>query len=196
MDLNKLIQDESLQLKKLNELVEASVKEEALLSQKLAELEEDTDVSFGQKLADAVAEFGGSWKFIITFLTLMLLWIFTNTLWMLDRSFDPYPFILLNLILSCIAALQVPIIMMSQNRQEDKDRRRARGDYMVNLKAEMEVRSLHKKFDLLIAEQMQHLFKIQQVQMDMLSDLQKNLNKLVNNFAIINPVKYTRPVSF
>lgn len=177
MDLNALIQNEELQLKKLGELVEASVREEELLSQKLAELEADKDLGFGQKLADTVAEFGGSWTFIILFFAFILFWIVINSYWLINQSFDPYPFILLNLLLSCIAAIQAPIIMMSQNRQEEKDRRRARGDFMVNLKAEMEVRSLHKKIDILMAEQMQHLFKIQQVQVEILSDLQKHITK-------------------
>ncbi len=174
LDLNELILDEELQLKKLRELVEDSIKEEELLSNKLVELEKDENLTRGQVIADRVAEFGGSWTFILFFFFVLFAWIGTN-LWILkDRAFDPYPFILLNLILSCVAALQAPIIMMSQNRQEDKDRQRARSDYMVNLKAEMEVRALHKKMDLLITEQMQNLFKVQQAQLDLLIDLQKN----------------------
>lgn len=175
MNLNSLILDEELQLQKLKDLVEASLKEEELLTSKLAELEKDDNLTRGQILADRVAEFGGSWTFIIFFFLVLISWVITNVWFFNGNAFDPYPFILLNLILSCLAAIQAPIIMMSQNRQEDKDRRRARSDYMVNLKAEMEVRALHQKMDLLIAEQMQHLFKIQQAQLDLLKDLQRQL---------------------
>ncbi len=102
-------------------------------------------------------------------------WIPLNIIFLRGQSFDPYPFILLNLVLSCLAAIQAPVIMMSQNRQEEKDRRRARGDYMINLKAEMEVRNLHRKLDLLISEQMSSLFKIQQAQMEVLLKLEKSI---------------------
>lgn len=175
MDLNELIQSEELHLKNLSKLVEDSIAEEKLISQKLAELESEGIQALGERVADKVASFGGSWKFIISFAGVLLVWIVLNVYFFKDQAFDPYPFILLNLVLSCIAALQAPIIMMSQNRQEDKDRRRARSDYMVNLKAEIEVRALHKKIDLLMAEQMQHLFKIQQAQMEILTDLQKKI---------------------
>ena len=173
MDLNEMMKSEEIQLKALNALVEESLNEEKLLSHKLAELEMDDTEALGDRVADRVASFGGSWTFIISFGVVIVFWILLNVMLLRDNSFDPYPFILLNLVLSCIAALQAPIIMMSQNRQEDKDRRRARSDYMVNLKAEMEVRSLHKKIDLLMAEQMQYLFRIQQAQMQLLTDLQK-----------------------
>lgn len=131
--------------------------------------------SAAAQLADKVANFGGSWKFISVFGFFILLWIVANVFWLANQGFDPYPFILLNLILSCIAALQAPIIMMSQNRQEEKDRRRSRSDYMVNLKAEMEVRSLHSKIDLLISEEMRSLFKVQQAQIDLLIKIQSTL---------------------
>ena len=102
------------------------------------EVEEDEqEITFGQKLADKVAEFGGSWGFIIFFMTFLVAWILLNVFWLSHHGFDPYPFILLNLILSCIAAIQAPVIMMSQNRQEEKDRERAKKDYKINLKSEL-----------------------------------------------------------
>ena len=106
----------------------------------------------------------------------MLVWMGIN-LFLLSRPFDPYPFILLNLFLSTIAALQAPIIMMSQNRKEEKDRQRAVNDYLINLKAEIEVRNLHQKLDLLISEQMKTLFEIQQVQTDLMDEIKQQLSR-------------------
>lgn len=108
--------------------------------------------TLGERIADRVAEFGGSWTFIITFLSFMLVWISVNTMQLLKSAFDPYPFILLNLLLSCLAALQAPVIMMSQNRQEAKDRERAKQDFEINQKAEAEIRTLHHKLDHLSEE--------------------------------------------
>lgn len=180
MDLKSVIEDEELKLNKINDLVLQSLKEEELLSNKLLELESETGLSLGEKLADKIAAFGGSWTFIIVFLSAMAFWILLNILWLKSQPFDPYPFILLNLILSCIAALQAPVIMMSQNRQEDKDRRRARSDFMVNLKAELEIRSLHSKIDLLMAEQMKVLFEVQKEQLVSLSRIEKKLGVAPN----------------
>lgn len=109
--------------------------------------------SVGGRLADRVAEFGGSWTFIGIFATILIVWMLINGWWLSNKGFDPYPFILLNLVLSCLAAIQAPVIMMSQNRQEDRDRLRARRDYYINLKAEEEIRSLHKKLDNFIISQ-------------------------------------------
>lgn len=118
---------------------------------KLIEQEDETDNrTFGQKVADKVAAFGGSWTFIISFFVFILLWIGVNVYFLTNKGFDPYPFILLNLILSCLASLQAPIIMMSQNRQEEKDRERAKKDYEINLKAENEIQLLQEKLDKLI----------------------------------------------
>ncbi|MFV8370631.1 DUF1003 domain-containing protein [Flavobacterium sp. LB2R40] len=125
----------------------------------------------GQKVADNVAAFGGSWKFIILFGVFILLWILANIYILMDKGFDPYPFILLNLILSCLAALQAPVIMMSQNRQEEKDRERAKKDYMINLKSELEIRMLHEKLDHLIMHQQEELIEIQKVQIEMMGDI-------------------------
>jgi len=118
---------------------------------KLIEQEDEIDNrTFGQKVADKVAAFGGSWTFIISFFVFILLWIGVNVYFLTNTGFDPYPFILLNLILSCLASLQAPIIMMSQNRQEEKDRERAKKDYEINLKAENEIQLLQEKLDKLI----------------------------------------------
>lgn len=129
------------------------------------------DRTVGQKVADKVAAFGGSWKFIILFGVFILLWILANIYILLNKGFDPYPFILLNLILSCLAALQAPVIMMSQNRQEEKDRERAKKDYMINLKSELEIRMLHEKLDHLILHQQEELIEIQKVQIEMMNDI-------------------------
>ena len=125
----------------------------------------------GQKVADQVAAFGGSWKFIILFGVFIFLWILANIYLLLNKGFDPYPFILLNLILSCLAALQALVIMMSQNRQEEKDRERAKKDYMINLKSELEIRMLHEKLDHLIMHQQEELIEIQKVQIKMMNDI-------------------------
>ncbi|MBS1533985.1 MAG: DUF1003 domain-containing protein [Bacteroidetes bacterium] len=130
-----------------------------------------TQLTFGQRVADRVADFGGSWTFIISFCFFILVWICLNVYWFANKGFDPYPFILLNLILSCIAALQAPVIMMSQNRQEEKDRERARNDYMINLKSELEIRMLHEKLDHLMLHQQQELIEIQKVQIEMMNDI-------------------------
>lgn len=133
--------------------------------------------TFGQKIADKVAAFGGSWKFIILFGIFILLWILANIYLLINKGFDPYPFILLNLILSCLAALQAPVIMMSQNRQEEKDRERAKKDYMINLKSELEIRMLHEKLDHLIMHQQEELIEIQKVQIEMMNDILTRIKK-------------------
>jgi uncharacterized membrane protein len=167
-NLEELLAGEG-QMARWREIVAETIEDEKLLSEKLLELE-DRNISFNNKIADKVAIFGGSWKFIIAFVLFMAVWIVSN-LYFLRQSFDPYPFILLNLILSTIAALQAPVILMSQNRQEAKDRQRAVNDYLINLKAEIEVRRMHEKMDLLIADQMKTLFSIQKVQMDIMEEI-------------------------
>jgi len=171
--LKHLLQTENEQLKKLNDIVLQSIEEEKLLSQKLYEFEEKRP-PFASRLADKIAAFGGSWFFIVVFLLLMMAWMAANV-YFLSRPFDPYPFIFLNLLLSTIAAIQAPLIMMSQNRKEEKDRQRAINDYLVNLKAEIEVRHLHQKLDLLISDQMKTLFEIQKMQMDVMEEIRKEL---------------------
>jgi uncharacterized membrane protein len=139
--------------------------------------EDQQAATAGQRIADKVASFGGSWTFIIIFGVFLLIWISANVFWLANKGFDPYPFILLNLILSCIAAMQAPVIMMSQNRQEEKDRDRSKKDYMINLKSELELRMLHEKIDHLITRQQQELLEIQKVQIDMLTDIIKRVDQ-------------------
>lgn len=162
----------------LNELEKTVIKSLKNKHSVLPQLEDDaSQITFGQRIADKVAEFGGSWTFILSFLFFLLLWICLNAFILLNKGFDPYPFILLNLILSCIAALQAPVIMMSQNRQEEKDRQRAKNDYMVNLKSELEIRMLHEKIDHLIMHQEQSLIELQKVQIDMMNDIISKIEK-------------------
>ena len=166
------------ELSELEKNVMTSVSEESTLSDKINK--EDTDsITYGQHIADKVAIFGGRWTFIISFGVFLVIWIMVNAFWLSNKGFDPYPFILLNLILSCLAAMQAPVIMMSQNRQEEKDRERAKKDYMINLKSELEIRILHEKIDHLIMKQQQELLEIQKVQIDMMNDIltQVNLKK-------------------
>lgn len=178
MEKNKfeqLLKNENEHIKKLHQIVLDSVKEEELVASKIYETEEK--VSAGDRLADKVAEFGGSWKFIILFFVIMSFWIGANVYILKEKPFDPYPFILLNLILSCVAALQAPVIMMSQNRKEDKDRKRSENDYVINLKAEIEIRNLHHKIDLLIVEQMKNLFEVQKAQMEVMQEIKSHVVK-------------------
>ncbi len=164
---------ETEELNVLEKTVLASLADNSTLSDKI-----ETDVqplTIGQSIADKVASFGGSWKFIIIFGVFILIWICINVVWLFGKNFDPYPFILLNLILSCLAAIQAPVIMMSQNRQEEKDRERAKKDYMINLKSEIEIRSLHEKMDHLIIHQQQELLEIQKVQIEMMNDILKQI---------------------
>jgi uncharacterized membrane protein len=139
------------------------------------EPEPEAPPTFGQRLADRVAEFGGSWAFILYFFGVLLLWIAANAYLFQNKGFDPYPFILLNLILSCIAALQAPVIMMSQNRMEEKDRSRSIHDYEVNLRAELEIADLHQKFDHILLSQLRTLAEVQQAQQDTLARISAKL---------------------
>lgn len=127
--------------------------------------------SFGERMADHVASFGGSWPFILMFLAVLVAWIAVNAVGLLAVPFDPFPFILLNLVLSCVAALQAPVIMMSQGRKEEKDRMRAESDYRVNLKAELEIRQLHEKIDHQLAKQWDRLAEMQQIQIEILEEM-------------------------
>jgi len=154
-----------------HEVVESLRKHELLSANVDAEFEQKW--SFGERLADRIASFGGSWSFLIIFGVLLTIWIAVNSLVLLWRPVDPYPYILLNLVLSCLAAIQAPIIMMSQNRQETKDRLRSQHDYQVNLKAELEIRILQEKLDHLLSHQWERLVQIQEVQLDLLSELRQ-----------------------
>ncbi len=153
-----------------------AIKNNAILSENIQD-EIEAELTFGQKLADKVASFGGSWTFIITFFLFILVWMSINIWFLTTKPFDPYPFILLNLILSCLAAIQAPIIMMSQNRQDQKDRQRSEHDYKINLKAELEIKLLGEKIDHLLVHQNKKLLEIQEVQIDYLEDLMKELRK-------------------
>ena len=143
-EIDRLLSDENEHLNKLHQIVKETLLAEELIVHNLLNPPSET-LTPGQKISDKVAIFGGSWRFIILFGVILTLWIIFNVLAIGQYKFDPYPFILMNLILSCIAALQAPIIMMSQNRQEEKDRKNSENDYMINLKAEMQIRSLHQK---------------------------------------------------
>lgn len=164
------------ELSQLEETVLNSLKNKNTIVDKIEESEEER-ITIGQQLADQVASFGGSWSFILCFGLFMFLWISSNVYLFYNKGFDPYPFILLNLILSCLAALQAPIIMMSQNRQEEKDRIRGKKDYMINLKSELEIRMLHEKVDHLVIHQQHELIEIQKVQIEMMNDILSKVSK-------------------
>lgn len=168
--------DEKVNLEKLHKIVQDTINEEQLIINNLLNPPTET-LTKGQAISDKVARFGGSWKFIISFGVVLIAWISFNVVALGHYKFDPYPFILLNLILSCIAAIQAPIIMMSQNRQEEKDRQRSENDYLINLKAEMQIRSLHQKMDLLLEDQIKELFMTQAKQLEILHALEKRINK-------------------
>lgn len=168
--VNSLLEAEKGELTSLEENVLTSLREHELLTTNV-EAEFEQERSLGERLADRVASFGGSWTFLMCFGAFMTIWIGVNSMVLLWRPADPYPFILLNLILSCLAAVQAPVIMMSQNRQEAKDRLRSQHDYQVNLKAELEIRQLHEKIDHLLTHQWERLAEMQQIQLEVLSEL-------------------------
>ena len=176
--LTELLKTNDESIRKLHDIVTATLEEEQLIVKNLMHPAREILTS-GQRVSDKVASFGGSWLFIIIFGALIFAWILFNTLTPGHEQFDPYPFILMNLVLSFVAAMQAPIIMMSQNRQEEKDRKRAENDYLINLKAELEVRNLHSKIDLLMEEQMTRLVEAQEVQLRILEALaaDKNISK-------------------
>jgi len=174
--VKKVLETEKGEVADLEMQVVNSLKEQELFAHNM-NVEYDTRRTFGERLADRIAEFGGSWRFITIFAAVLLVWIAINSIVLIVKPFDPYPFILLNLVLSCLAAIQAPIIMMSQNRQEFKDRLRSQHDYRVNLKAELEIRQLHEKIDHLLSHQWERLVEIQQIQIDLLSELAHLRNK-------------------
>lgn len=174
--LTHLIIQERGELIKIDSDVMNAIQKNAILSENL-QTEIDSNATFGQRIADKIAAFGGSWSFIIAFFSFILLWMILNIWLLTTKAFDPFPFILLNLILSCIAAIQAPVIMMSQNRQEQKDRQRSEHDYKINLKAELEIQLLNEKMDHLLIHQNKKLLEIQELQTDYLEDLLKQLKK-------------------
>jgi uncharacterized membrane protein len=139
--------------------------------------ESEEDLTIGQKVADKVASFGGSWAFILSFFLFILVWIVSNFWLLTNQGFDPYPFILLNLLLSCLAAIQAPVIMMSQNRKEQKDRLRSEYDYKINLKAELEIQGIHQKLDVLMQQNLANTSLIQEINMDLVEGLTEELNQ-------------------
>ncbi len=168
--VQSVMEEDKGELTALEQQVIKSLKEQELLTSNL-NIEYDQQLSLGQRLADRIADFGGSWQFIGIFAAVLFSWVIMNSLTLFWRPFDPYPFIFLNLVLSCLAAIQAPVIMMSQNRQESRDRMQAEHDYRVNLKAELEIRQLHEKLDHLILNQWQRLLEIQEVQMELMEEL-------------------------
>ena len=170
--VHTLLESEKGDLSSLEHEVLYSLREHETLS-KDVDTEFEGDWTFGERLADRIAAFGGSWTFLISFGAFLALWIGLNSFVLYARPVDPYPYILLNLILSCLAAIQAPIIMMSQNRQEAKDRVRSQHDYQVNLKAELEIRHLHEKIDHLLSHQWERLAQIQEIQLEVLSELSR-----------------------
>jgi uncharacterized membrane protein len=183
-DLNKyrkeyiqdVMEEEKGELNANDKEVLDSIVERDLISRNV-EQDIDKKLTFGQKLSDNIAKFGGSWRFIIYFMSFLILWMIINVIFLTARAFDPYPFILLNLILSCIAAIQAPVIMMSQNRQEEKDRMRSLHDYQVNLKAEVEIRLLHDKIDHLLVQHGQRMMEIQQIQIELMEEISNKMKK-------------------
>lgn len=168
--VRRAIEADKGQLDELEKEVVRSLEENDILAANAEEIFEGTR-TLGERLSDVIAEFGGSWRFIIFFGAVLFGWIGLNLVGLFADPFDPYPFILLNLVLSCLAAIQAPIIMMSQKRQETRDRVRAKNDYKINLKAELEIRNLHEKLDHLLIHQWQRLMEIQQIQVELMNEI-------------------------
>lgn len=173
--IDAILEQEKGTLSSLESEVAQSLKDEEILAKNI-NAEVDANITFGQGVADSVAAFGGSWKFIIIFACIIFSWILINTFLLLSKAFDPYPFILLNLVLSCLAALQAPVIMMSQNRKGEKDRYQADHDYQINLKAELEIRHLHEKIDFL-THQWIKLMETQEMQMEVMEEFLETSKK-------------------
>ncbi len=177
-ELDELLTARNERMRKLQGIVKEAIVEQELIINNLANPPQEA-ISHGQRLADKVASFGGSWTFIVSFFIILTAWIIYNTMAPKGDNFDPYPFILMNLVLSCIAALQAPVIMMSQNRQEEKDRKRSENDYLINLKAELELRSLHQKMDLLLQDEVRSISEVEEKQFKLLVDIELKLTKLL-----------------
>ena len=170
--VESLLEEEKGELTELDkEVIEGLRKHEILTAN--PDIDYEKHLTLGQRLADNIADFGGSWKFIIIFALFIATWMGINIVAIFAKPFDPFPFILLNLVLSTLAAIQAPVIMMSQNRQEERDRQRAIYDYKVNLKAELEIRQLHQKVDHLLSKQWERLVEIQEIQMELINELRE-----------------------
>jgi uncharacterized membrane protein len=165
-----MVQDEKGDLDDIKASILTALQERETISKNVND-EDYSSLTFGERLSDKIASFGGSWPFLILFGVALAIWITYNVITV--ARFDPYPFILLNLILSCVAAVQAPVIMMSQNRQSTRDRKRQEEDYKVNLKVEIDIRMLNEKVDKLISHQWQRLIKIQELQMEMMEEMHR-----------------------
>ncbi|WP_317913159.1 DUF1003 domain-containing protein [Carnobacterium maltaromaticum] len=173
--IKRVISSDSKEMDVLNNTVIESIESGKAISKNT---NIQSKLTLGQKTADSIAKFGGSWPFIFIFMTVLIIWIIINSVALFSKPFDPYPFILLNLVLSCLAAIQAPVIMMSQNRQAERDRIQSTNDYQTNLKAEIEIRLLQQKMDHLLTNEWQHLVEIQTIQLDLLGELQKQINNI------------------
>ena len=171
----KIIAEEKGSIEVLEAAVINSIKENDIIT--FNTRIENEPLKVGDRISDKVASFGGSWKFIILFFSILLVWIAINSIYLLIKPFDPFPFILLNLVLSCLASIQAPIIMMSQNRQEMKDRLRSENDYKINLKSEIEIRTLHEKVDHLLLDQWSKMMRIQEIQIEILEEIRNKIEK-------------------
>ena len=167
--VQSLLETEKGEVTALDQEVLDSLQKQELLSRNPEK--DNQQLTFGQRMADHIAAYGGSWRFIFTFAFVLIVWIGINVAALFEHPFDPYPFILLNLILSCLAAIQAPVIMMSQNRQEARDRQNAIRDYQINLKAELEIRNLHQKLDHLLSHQWERLVELQEIQMELINEI-------------------------
>lgn len=177
--IGSMLQTDSKKIAALNKEILDNIQSKDILVNQLEV--QKTPLSFGQKLADKIAKFGGSWSFILLFISVLLFWVISNSYAWFGRNFDPFPFILLNLVLSCIAALQAPLILMSQNRQAENDRESAMNDYKINLKAEIEIKLLHEKMDYLLETQWEHLIQIQQIEVELLEQIQEQADMSKKN---------------
>ena len=167
-----ILESERGEISSLDDEVLESLKNNETISEDISQ-EYRSKLTFGERLSDKISAFGGSWKFINLFLIILFAWIVVNTFILVTHKFDPYPYILLNLVLSCIAAIQAPVIMMSQNRQESRDRMRSENDYKINLKSELEIRQLHLKMDHLLNSQWERMVEIQDIQISLMEELRK-----------------------
>jgi uncharacterized membrane protein len=172
--LHQLLRQEKGELTELENEVIKDLRDHELTAKNPLTEDDDTAATFGERLADRMAAFGGSWKFILSFCAVLLSWMLVNVVVLAAHPFDPYPFILLNLFLSALASVQAPLIMMSQNRQEARDRLRSMNDYQVNLKAELEIRHLHQKIDHLLSHQWERLLEIQEIQIELIQELRSH----------------------
>ncbi len=175
--ISSLIEDEEGKIKELEKTVITSIKQNEIIASNI-NIAVREKYKIADIISDKIAVFGGSWTFIIIFFILLLSWMVLNSYFLISRPFDPFPYILLNLVLSCIAAIQAPIIMMSQNRQEMKDRMRSENDYKVDLKSEIEIRTLHEKVDHLLLDQWSKMMKIQEMQIEILEEIKKKTDTL------------------